>query len=1257
MTARRFFRQQTQIALVGFALAINGELRAQDVTPPVVVVSTPSPGSTLSARSLGVITGTAVDNVGVVSVGLKVVRGSDGKFWNGVAGWSSTEVVLPTSFDSGAGTWASTGRLPWLSAGDYTITAVARDAEGHETSAPAAVVAPQPTLKVLNLTAALPAGSSNVKIHGISWDGSVVVGQVVLPPSTVPQAFRWSELGGFALLTDLPGGTLFSEARAVSADGQIMVGSASSAASAASASSSAEATLWNGATPPLGAGDITREVANDPFNSYFSAVSADGAVAAGMGTYKTATSSSTFLSPVRWTAGSGYQELGDLPGGGVSGESRGISADGAIVVGYSNSTYLDGPSSTSRAQGFRWTEATGMVGLADMTPTFTSRVTNRNSTAQAVSADGSTIVGYWVEEQKEFSSNKIESQRFHAVIWNDSGVVPLGQLAFGTGSRYSFARAASGDGRMIVGMASVNFASIAYEAMIWRQGVGMRSLHAELAPYWNLNIPGKLKDATAISADGHTVGGTGKDEFGKEFAWVATLPTVYPEVPPRPKPPLPTAPPGEMLTRTATFTPKVTFTESYTESIKATTEVFEGLPSTFREVVNKGTNSATIIGSTEGIDLTEVDESTEVLVSLGSFLHFATLGEDTTYAKGKTSAVFNLMGFDALGNEISVGTVKYAWTSKLLTVSINSSRSPEYPMAFQDFPALVPATPPNTRSAPFDAILEASIGFAGSGGVRSEVYVTGKVTGKQQTFGSEENAEVFDLMSATMSGSADYTPPVVAFTAPAANLRTTTTTVNLTGIVKDTHLGDKVLVRINGGDFTEISTPIPTGADSVTWQLANLALIPGMNLIEAKSADASGNESALVSRKVTRVAMAPLAVSRVGLGSVTAKFEPTSNREIGAIYTITATPAKGQVFDGWTGIVSSAPKLTFTMTEGLALVANFIPNPFPAIVADYRGLVTGSNPAAVAENGSFTFTPTSTGGFSFKLSLGAASHSVTNIKLSNNGTASFTLSRGSMPPLQITLQVSMDPSNGHVSGTIVSTGLNATFSGDRTLIDAAHPVPGGAYTLLFPAAPPDNQGIMFGSASLVIAPNGVVSVIGRLSDNTSFTSTSNISKDGAIPLYAKIGTGTKTIGGLLQYNEVSGAPEGTLNWLQGGAVSTTLAVIGSQYTPPTTKKRILDTLDVSNGAAQVTLSAGGLGTPIVKTATISTTSAVAVSPAGTHKLVLTILPKLGTFSGSFLPPGATKTVPISGVFFEDFHAGLGVFTASPLGHIRIEAAP
>ena len=75
------------------------------------------------------------------------------------------------------------------------------------------------------------------------------------------------------------------------------------------------------------------------------------------------------------------------------------------------------------------------------------------------------------------------------------------------------------------------------------------------------------------------------------------------------------------------------------------------------------------------------------------------------------------------------------------------------------------------------------------------MYVTGKVTGKQQTFGSEENAEVFDLMSATMSGSADYTPPVVAFTAPAANLRTTATTVNLTGTVKDPNLGDKVLVR------------------------------------------------------------------------------------------------------------------------------------------------------------------------------------------------------------------------------------------------------------------------------------------------------------------------------------------------------------------------------------------------------------------------------------------------------------------------------
>src|SRR5687768_6315366 len=87
-------------------IAMTAELAADvDMNPPSVAITSPVPDSTISGRSFGAISGTAADDAGVVGVDLKITRVSDGKFWDGVAGWSATSVVLPTSFDANLGTW------------------------------------------------------------------------------------------------------------------------------------------------------------------------------------------------------------------------------------------------------------------------------------------------------------------------------------------------------------------------------------------------------------------------------------------------------------------------------------------------------------------------------------------------------------------------------------------------------------------------------------------------------------------------------------------------------------------------------------------------------------------------------------------------------------------------------------------------------------------------------------------------------------------------------------------------------------------------------------------------------------------------------------------------------------------------------------------------------------------------------------------------------------------------------------------------
>jgi probable HAF family extracellular repeat protein len=72
--------------------------------------------------------------------------------------------------------------------------------------------------------------------------------------------------------------------------------------------------------------------------------------------------------------------LGDLPGGGFSSSANGVSADGAVVVGYSVSAL--------GIEAFRWTASGGMIGLGDL-PGGEFR-----SFANSVSGDGAVVVGY-----------------------------------------------------------------------------------------------------------------------------------------------------------------------------------------------------------------------------------------------------------------------------------------------------------------------------------------------------------------------------------------------------------------------------------------------------------------------------------------------------------------------------------------------------------------------------------------------------------------------------------------------------------------------------------------------------------------------------------------------------------------------------------------------------------------------------------------------------------------------------------------------
>jgi probable HAF family extracellular repeat protein len=238
--------------------------------------------------------------------------------------------------------------------------------------------------------------------------------------------------------------------------------------------------------------------------------------------------------------------LGFLPGGGqYGGMAWSASADGSVIVGYSDT-------STAFMQAFRWTQAGGMVALPDLPGG------NEFSEALGVSADGSVAVGQGTSDAG-----------IEACVWTTDGAFGLGSLP---GGEYrSQARAISADGTVVVGgsrselsgpdawemfrwteqdgmiglgdLPGGDFGSYAYdtsvdgsvlvgtgtsqrglEAAVWDAGHGLRSVYDILTGEGHDLSGWSLTSATGVSDDGLTIVGTGTNPAGDTEAWIARIP-------------------------------------------------------------------------------------------------------------------------------------------------------------------------------------------------------------------------------------------------------------------------------------------------------------------------------------------------------------------------------------------------------------------------------------------------------------------------------------------------------------------------------------------------------------------------------------------------------------------------------------------------------------------------------------------------------------------------------------------------------------
>ncbi|MEX2219960.1 MAG: hypothetical protein WD749_14505 [Phycisphaerales bacterium] len=254
--------------------------------------------------------------------------------------------------------------------------------------------------------------------------------------------------------------------------------------------------------------------------------------------------------PAVWDAGGAYAEL---PGPGSQSEANGVSADGAIVTGWSatgegrwllrwqdgaptqrhgggaGSGFVSGPCSAdgtmaigtaylggSAANLSRWTLAGGPDGSIRTLAPFPSTWTNiRRPTAMTPAGDAAVGVAY------------TGGTTYQSWIWRagEGGEGRITDMGLPEGAKSITALGISADGSVVVGTATVQStrSSGGRQAKVWTPQAGWQGFSDWLTargvsfPGWTFNTLG------CVSADGRTFAGEGRTPDGKTRGFVITI--------------------------------------------------------------------------------------------------------------------------------------------------------------------------------------------------------------------------------------------------------------------------------------------------------------------------------------------------------------------------------------------------------------------------------------------------------------------------------------------------------------------------------------------------------------------------------------------------------------------------------------------------------------------------------------------------------------------------------------------------------------
>jgi hypothetical protein len=426
------------------------------------------------------------------------------------------------------------------------------------------------------------------------------------------------------------------------------------------------------------------------------------------------------------------------------------------------------------------------------------------------------------------------------------------------------------------------------------------------------------------------------------------------------------------------------------------------------------------------------------------------------------------------------------------------------------------------------------------------------------------------------------------------------------------------------------------------------------------------DEEGLTTNTTFQLTVQPPALTMVTDGSGT--ISSGLNMQIltpGQVYTVTAVPAEGQEFAGWTGsITSSAPTLTFVMNSNLVLKAKFASRGSSSAAAaaggassTYNGLFFETNAVSLASAGSFTLSVTPRSRYSGHVQIGAKRYSFSGLLDTTQNSGTNVIARHDSPPLTLVFQIDGSQKD-QVFGSLTDGTWTALLSGDLAVFGRANPAPfAGNYTLVVPGYDgsltlPAGDG--FGTVK--VNTSGRVSFAGTLADGTKISQSASLSKIGYWPLYIPLYSGNGSLMSWLAFaNNTTNDLSGTLSWIKQpgskskyylGGFTCECDAFGSIYI------RAGSILNLPT--ASLTFCGGSCASAITNSITIGPGSKI-VTPG--RELKLSFSASTGTFKGTFLDSATGKYLPFSGAVFQKLNVAYGVLFDADGESSEVSLAP